>query len=68
MPDGSQQALETILRRARADFRYFARHMLKVKPKAGGELVPLELNRAQRYIHERLETQLAETGKVPKSI
>lgn len=65
MPDGNQvQAYATILKKCSADFEYFGRHMLKVKPKAGGAYVSLELNRAQRYIHMRLEKQLAETGRV----
>lgn len=42
---------------------FYAPTCLKVRPKVG-EIKPLELNYAQRYIHARLEQQLAETGKV----
>ena len=45
------------------DFPYYAEHCLKVRPKAGG-LVPLVLNRVQTEVHERLEAQLRETGKI----
>jgi hypothetical protein len=36
---------------------------LKIRTKAG-DIEPLELNRAQIYLHERLEEQKAKTGKV----
>lgn len=51
------------LRRLRDDFLYYAPRMLRVLNKAG-ETVPLIMNQAQQFIHERLEAQLAETGKV----
>lgn len=51
------------LRRLRADFPFFARHCLKIRTKSG-KIVPLELNRAQLYIHGRLEEQRARTGMV----
>ncbi len=51
------------LRRLRDDFLYYAPRMLKVLDKSGG-MVPLILNQAQQFIHERLEAQLVETGKV----
>lgn len=41
----------------------FAKHFLKIRTKAGG-IEPFELNRAQMYLHERLEEQLKETGRV----
>lgn len=50
-------------KRLRADFPFFARHCLKVKNKAG-KLVPLQLNEAQLYLHERIERQRARTGRV----
>jgi hypothetical protein len=45
------------------DFQFFAENFFKIRPKKG-QISPLILNRAQLYIHERLETQLKETGKV----
>ena len=57
-------ALEKGLRRLLRDFADYALECLKVLPKAGGEEIPFVMNRAQRYIHARLEQQLKETGKV----
>jgi len=45
------------------DFEYYARNCLKIRTKHEG-LQPLLLNDAQKYIHEKLEQQLKETGKV----
>lgn len=49
--------------RARADLAFFAERCLKIRPKEG-DLVPLVLNAPQRLIHERLEAQRRETGRV----
>jgi hypothetical protein len=51
------------IKRLRADYREFARTNLKVKTKSG-KLVPFIFNKAQDYIHERLEEQKAEHGFV----
>jgi hypothetical protein len=48
----------------RDDFGVFAPEMLKILPKAGGNLVPFGLNKAQQYVHEKLEEQKRKTGKV----
>ncbi len=53
----------TIRRRLKDDFPHYAARCLKIRPKKGG-LIPFELNAVQRTIHERLERQLAETGRV----
>jgi hypothetical protein len=45
------------------DFPHYAARCLKIRTKAG-KIDPLVLNRAQIHIHERLEAQRAETGKV----
>ena len=45
------------------NFPFYAEHCLKIRPKAGG-LVPLRLNRIQRTLHDRLEEQVRETGRV----
>jgi len=59
-------------KRHRDDFLFFAPRCLKIaakeaKPGPDGKLqsvVPFELNHAQRYIHERLEQQRREMGRV----
>lgn len=47
----------------REDFPSYAEHALRINTKKG-EVVPLKLNRAQLYIHSRLEQQRAEKGLV----
>lgn len=49
--------------RLRDDFLHYAPRCLKIRTKEG-EVKPLELNRAQLYIHARLEAQKRVTGKV----
>ena len=60
--DGKQLMLEDSLLRLR-DFKYFAENFFKIRTK-NGSVTPFILNRAQLYIHDRLEAQLAETGKI----
>ncbi len=50
-------------RRCLKDFPYYARKNLFIRPKEGGK-VPLVLNQAQQYVHDSLEEQRKETGKV----
>jgi hypothetical protein len=45
------------------DFQFFAEHFFKIRTKTG-EIKPFVLNKAQLYIHDRLQKQLAENGKV----
>ncbi len=45
------------------DFEHYAGRCLKIRTK-GGAVAALEINEAQRYIHDRLEQQLRETGKI----
>jgi hypothetical protein len=52
-----------ILQKLKDDLPYYAGKCLRVRSKSG-KLVPLALNRAQRYVHDRLEEQRARTGKV----
>ena len=49
--------------RLMTDFEFYARNCLSIRTKEHG-LQPLKLNQAQQYIHNRLQEQLAETGKV----
>jgi hypothetical protein len=45
------------------DFEFYARNCLMIRTKEQG-LQPLKLNEAQKYIHAKLQDQLAKTGKV----
>lgn len=45
------------------DFKFFSQEFFKIRAK-NGSIDPFILNRAQLYIHDRLEAQLKETGKV----
>lgn len=51
------------LRRLRDDFEFFAKHCLRIRTKSG-KVVPLKLNRAQKTLHDNLERQRQETGRV----
>ncbi|GLS44374.1 hypothetical protein [Methylobacterium brachythecii] len=52
-----------IRRRLREDFEHYAPRCLRIRTKSG-KIVPFTLNKAQLYIHERLEAQLRTTGSV----
>jgi hypothetical protein len=54
---------KSIRRRLRDDFLHYAPRCLKIRTKSG-KVVPLALNVAQRYIHEKVEEQRAATGRV----
>ncbi len=60
---GLSERERAIRRRLKGDFPHYAARCLKIRPKQGG-LIPFELNAVQRTIHERLEHQLTETGRV----
>jgi len=49
--------------RLKDDFLFYARNCLKIRTKSEGTK-PFILNKAQEYIHDRLERQREETGKV----
>jgi hypothetical protein len=51
------------VRRLASDLQLYSHRCLKIADKSGDKL-PFVWNRAQRYLHERLERQKAETGKV----
>lgn len=53
----------TIRKRLRDDLEHYAAKCLRIRTKAGA-IAPLAFNRAQQYIHHRLEEQRAKTGKV----
>lgn len=52
-----------VLRKFKDELPFYSRHCLKIIDKAG-QLIPLVFNKAQMYIHERLEKQKRETGMV----
>lgn len=52
-----------VRQRLKDDFPHFAAKCMKIRAK-DGQIVPFVLNTAQQYVHERLERQLRETGKV----
>lgn len=56
----NQDAIHT---RLQNEFPYFARHCLKIKTKSG-DILPFTFNVAQKYLHDAIEKQLRELGKV----
>jgi hypothetical protein len=52
-----------IRQRLKDDFEHYALKCLKIRTKSGA-IEPLILNRAQKYLHQRLEQQLRRAGKV----
>lgn len=52
----------TIRQKLKSNFHYYAKKCLKIRTKLGA-VTSLELNRAQAHLHERIERQIAETGK-----
>lgn len=58
----SHQELQRLLK-MRDNFELFARTCLRVKGK-DGKLTPFILNRAQKFLHSKLEDQRKRTGKV----
>ena len=52
-----------IRQKLKDDFTHYASRCLRIRTKSGAVEV-FELNKAQAYIHDRLEAQKAETGKV----
>lgn len=59
----NQRQLEEIYFRLSTDLPLYARHCLTIADK-GGKEIPFELNKAQRYLHNRIEEQLKRTGRV----
>lgn len=52
-----------IRQKLKDDFGHYAAKCLRIRTKSGA-IEPLTLNKAQAYLHERLEEQRAKTGKV----
>ena len=65
MPDDqSLSGRVEFVRELRSDFDYYAPRILRVKPKAGGVMVPFKPNLVQRFINGGLDAQLQRTGRV----
>ena len=58
----AEERFETF-QRLKNDLPYFSRHCLKIRDKSGS-LIPFCFNKAQNYLHARLEDQKRRTGKV----
>lgn len=52
-----------IAKRLRDDFSYYAPRALRIRTKSGA-VEPFRLNKAQLYLHARLEDQIRRTGRV----
>jgi len=63
MSSGLTPSAVESMRKLKEDFSFYAPNCMLIRSK-GGAIQPLRFNRAQQYIHERLEQQLAETGRV----
>lgn len=63
MTETVDPALKELLIRCATDFEFFAEKQLKIANKSGG-IELLKLNKAQLYVHEKLEEQLFETGQI----
>lgn len=61
--DKNLAKLREMYHRLTTDFTTYAKYCLVIKDKQGKE-IPFVLNRAQRYLHNRIENQLARIGKV----
>ena len=59
-PDAQERAIR---QRLKDDLPHYAERCLKIRSKAG-KLEPLLLNQVQQFIHERLEAQRRDTGRV----
>lgn len=62
-PPRMSEKEKQIRQRLKNDFEHYALKCLKIRSKSGS-VMPFIMNRAQRHLHERLEIQLKETGKV----
>lgn len=63
MSSAAQASINDQMEHWQRDFVAFAEDCLKIRTKSG-TMSPLALNKAQKYLHERLERQRYETGKV----
>ncbi len=52
-----------IRQRLKDDYEYYARNCLMIRPK-DGKLESFQMNKAQKYVHAKVESQRAITGKI----
>ena len=62
MDDANQREID-IRRRLKSNYPYYAEKCLRIRTEKGAVL-PFRMNRAQQYLHDIAEKQLAETGRV----
>lgn len=55
--------VEDVARKLMSNFPLYAKNVLRIVDKQGS-VTPLKLNRGQMILHEQLEKQLAETGRI----
>ena len=55
--------LELTRQKLKDDFEFYSRNCLRVRSKSG-DIKPLQLNKAQRFIHDCIEEQRRKTGRV----
>ena len=55
--------IEEVAKKLLSDFPLYAKNVLRIVDKQGN-VKPLKLNRGQMILHEQLETQLRETGRI----
>lgn len=53
-----------ITRQLMTDLNIFGRRILKIRPKAGGQPVPLIMNEAQWHLHRKIEEQRLSIGRI----
>lgn len=63
MQSGLSESARNAILAMREDFALYAPHVLRIRAK-DGSIKPLEFNAAQQYVHDCLEKQRKETGKV----
>jgi len=61
--NNDSEIARTLRDRLDANFEYYAKLTLKIRPKSGS-LIPFELNQAQKYLHLIAEKQLLEKGRI----
>jgi len=68
MTNSNPAKVKAVRARLRSDFEYYAPRCLKIKtkPDANGQvqIAPFEFNAAQKYIHKRMQQQIADVGYV----
>ena len=52
-----------VLKKLKFDFPYFSKEALRIRTKSG-DIIPFKLNRAQMFLHERLEDMRKRKGKI----